>query len=331
MAQCCTQYLPKALDEYEHWRVHEAGFSLKTWGGEKPGLLAFVDFMASVGIHYVKDVGDFHVSAWWSDLGVAASTRSTRLHQLRSFLEYCIHRGWLEKDPTLLLRAPRPAARIRERLDAGELLNLIELARTPQNRIILALAANLGLRASEIRDLRLKDVHLANAELHVRPEKTRTAEDAMPISTELDMELRRWLDHYLEVCNPTRLSYLVPSVYVDNQGDRTLYRHIRPIGQHYAAEVVKDALTRLGWENTLGEGVHTIRRSVGRLFFDVKEQQESFDSALLATMELLHHTRSDTTLTYIGKSRGQATRDSVLKGKPFLSTLAPNARNLRAV
>ena len=329
-ASCCTQYLPKALEEYEHWRVHEAGFSIRTWAGEKPGLLAFVDHMREAGVHYCADLTHEHVSAWWTGLRLKDNTKATRLHQLRSFLEYCAQRKWMKGDPTALLRAVRPGARVRDRLTADELLDLVETGATPPRRIILALAANTALRASEIRDLRLRDLDLPRQELRVRPGKTRSDEDAMPVTVELDRELRRWLDVYLGEAQVTRDSYLVPSVYADNMNGRLVYRHDRQMGVHYAAEVVKDGLAALGWDGTLGEGVHTVRRSLARLFFDAKEAEGTFDSALLATMELLHHTRSETTLHYIGRSRGQAARDSVLKGKPFLTTLA-STRKLRAV
>lgn len=328
----CTQYLPKALKEYERWRLHEAGFSPRTWAGEKPGLLAFVDYITDAGVHYCNGIKAFHINAWWSDLGLSENTRATRLNQLRVFVEYCIHRGWMEQDPTVLLRAPRPAPAARERLTAGELLELIELAPHPHARIVLAIAANTAMRTSEIRDLRLRDVHLDRHELTVRVQKTRTPEDPMPVSVELDRELRRWLDHYMDSCAVTPRSFLVPGTYYDNVNGRHVYRPDRAFGVNYAAGVVKEALVRLGWETTLGEGIHTVRRSIARLFFDAKEAEESFDSALLATMELLHHVRSETTLLYIGQSRGKLARDSVLKGKPFLTTLAPGAaRNLRAV
>lgn len=89
----CTEYLPVALQAYEHWRVHEAGFSLRTWSGEKPGLLAFVDAMLAEGVAYCDGVTYDHVREWWTSLCLADSTKSTRLHQLRTFLEYCCQIG----------------------------------------------------------------------------------------------------------------------------------------------------------------------------------------------------------------------------------------------
>lgn len=314
-----TVTLRDALDAYEHWRVTQAGFSIKTWAGEKPGLLGFLDAMA---LHDVDGPHELHhevVALWWEHLRVGPSTKPTRLSQLRSFMRYCTTRGWLESDPTVLLRAPRVAAEPRERLTADELLTLVETARYPRDRVLLALAANLAVRGGEIARMRVGHLDLDAGEIKVYVDKTGVI-DVMPLTAELSTELRSWLTVYTDTPGLSAHSYLVPARYVDNKSDRELYRHSTPIGKPYA--VVKDALSRVGWETCKGEGVHTVRRSVARLYFDDVEATDTFDSALLATMELLHHERPETTLRYIGRDRAQMARDRHLKGQPFLTRLA---------
>jgi hypothetical protein len=95
--------------------------------------------------------------------------------------------------------------------------------------------------------------------------------------------------------------------------------------------VVKRALAKLGWEDVKGEGIHTVRRSVARIFFDAAEAEESFHEALLGTMRLLHHDRAETTLRYIGVDRQTLARDRFLRGRPFLTRLAHVPPTLRAV
>lgn len=325
-----TFHLYGALGEYERWRLVDADYSTKTWAGEKSGLLGFVDFMADRDepILWTDQLDYDAVREWFADLTVGESTRPTRLAQLRAFLGYCIKRGWLAQDPSLLLRAQRPAPVLRDRLDAQELLSLIEAGRTRRDRVLIALAANLALRGGEIAALRVGLVDLARHELRVGVSKTRDS-DVMPLSSDLAVELSHWLRHYTEACAVTPRSFLVPSQYVDTLGDRVLYRPDRPVGKPYA--VVQDALKRIGWGDTKGEGVHTVRRSVARIYFEMIEADETFDSALLATMTLLHHQRSDTTLRYIGRDRATLARDRVLKGKPFLSRYAAECAPLRLV
>lgn len=325
-----TFHLYGALSEYERWRLIDADYSRKTWAGEKSGLLNFVDTMADrdPAVLWTDQLDYDAVREWFAALTVADSTRVTRLAQLRAFLGYCIKRGWLTSDPSLLLRAQRPAPTERDRLDADELLRLLEAVDSRRDRVLIALATNLALRGGEIAALRVGQVDIGHHEIRVGISKTRES-DVMPLSSDLAIELSHWLRHYTETSAVTPRSYLVPSQYVDNTKGTVRYRPDRPVGKPYV--VVQDALTRIGWGDVKGEGVHTVRRSVARIYFDMIEADESFDSALLATMTLLHHQRSDTTLRYIGRNRATLARDRILKGKPFLTRLARECAPLRLV
>lgn len=319
-------HLDVALREFQAWRTGDAEFSRATWKGEMPGLLYFVDFCLARGVRHVEALTPEDASAWKASLAhLAETTRATRLSQLRAFLSYCLKRGWLTEDPTVLLRVPRPAPAPRERLDAQELLDLIEAADFPQHRIILALAANLALRQSEIKSLRLRDVDLDEGILRVTVHKTRerTPPDDMPITTELGVELRRWLHHYRLYAPLTRDTLLVPSQHVTPGTRKITYRLDRSIAE--PEDVVQRALAKIGWGDITGEGIHTVRRSVARLFFDAmlaEAGEARFDEALLGTMRLLHHDRPETTLRYIGVDRQTQARDRFLRGRPFLTRLA---------
>lgn len=319
-------HLDVALREYQVWRTGDAEYSHATWRGEMPGLLYFVDFCHDQGISTVQQLTPEVASEWKASLThLAETTRGTRLSQVRTFMGYCIKRGWLTADPTVLLRVPRPAPAPRERLDAQELLELVEGADYPQHRLILALAANLALRQSEIKTLRIRDVDLDAGTIRVTVHKTRdsTVPDDMPITAELEAELRRWLHHYQRHAVLTPATLLVPAQHIVGRTGRITYRTDRSIGE--PEDVVKRGLAKIGWESAKGEGLHTVRRSVARLFFDavIEEAGEGrFDEALLGTMRLLHHDRPETTLRYIGVDRQTQARDKFLRGRPFLSRLA---------
>lgn len=326
-----TATLDDALADYERWRSTDGGFSPRTWAGEKGAVLAFVDHVRHLGSRDVDEVGPDQAASWFAALKVAPSTKVTRLAQIRAFTRFCVMKGWISKDPTWMLRAEKPMPTLRDRLTAEELLNLVECTRFPSHRMVVALAVNLGLRSSEIRDLRIGDVNLPAQEIGVRIPKTKDAEH-MPITAELDGELRAWLAHYDQVAPGalTPRSYLVPSQFRQNG-----VVYLRPgtaMGKAYPAEVIHWALDDLGWPDTTGEGVHTVRRSLARVFFDDAEQQDGFDSALLATMSLLNHSRPETTLRYIGRDRAKLARDRILQGQPFLTRIAgPKAATLKVV
>jgi integrase len=306
----------EALQHYHHYRTTQGRFSPKTWMHEKSGLLAFADKMGAdrtLDSLTVEDLDD-----WWAWLEVAESTRKTRLSQLRSFLTYCREmRGWLDHDPTLMLRVGKTMPAQWRRLTAEELLSLLDVTADPWERIILALAMNLACRGSELAELRVRDVNLAADEISVRVDKTEQA-DVMPVTVELAAELQRWLAAYRLVCpDLTRDSYLIPSRFFQPSNNRVYYRHLQPYKTPH--RVVQAALGRLGWESSLREGVHTVRRSVARLFFDMVSAEGGESEAILQTMALLHHVEPRTTLRYIGYDRQVEARNATLKGKRFLT------------
>jgi integrase len=319
-----------ALAYYGQWRLGAGGYSVKTWEGELPTLRGFCSRMPLA----IEDMNAAWVEQWWAETaGLAQDTRVTRLGQVRAFLRYCRERGWLTGDPTALINAKAAPVRERDRLDADELLALLELAKYPLHRAFLALAMNLGLRGSEVARLRISDVDLDGGTILVRIEKTND-EHRMPITLELHNELVRWLRHYQATCDLlTRDSLLVPSQHVS--GNTITYRPDRKISEPY--EIVKRYLAELGWDTVKQEGVHTIRRSVARLLFDSMSiavdgtllGKAAEDSALLATMTFLHHSRPETTLRYIGKNHLRDALDTRLRGKAFLSALGTtNVRRL---
>lgn len=289
-----------------------------TWSGESPGLYAFVTWCGDRGIHYPSQVTPHLVQLFWTETKgrLAESTRVTRVAQLRSFFRWLGDHRVIEHNPTLVLKARKPMPVDRVRLTADELLQLIEMAQYPQHRIVIALAANLALRGSEIQELRIRDLDLESETLTVRVLKTRDL-DHMRLNTDLIAELHRWLAIYQASAKLTPYSRLVPSQYVG--GGAIVYRPERPVAQPYA--IVQRALDRMGWDRTQ-EGVHTIRRSVARIAFDAMEAETSFDDALLGTMRLLHHDRAETTLRYIGVDRQTQARDRFFAKRPFLTRLA---------
>jgi integrase len=299
-----------------------------TWSGESPGLYAFVTWCGERGIAYPAQITPAIVELFWGETKgrLAESTRVTRIAQLRSFFRWLRAHRVIKDDPTLTIRVRKPMPVQRERLDAGELLQLIDAAEFAQHRIVIALAANLALRGSEITDLRIRDVDLDARTLTVRVWKTRQL-DQMPINDDLWVELSAWLAHYRVNCPGLEpASRLVPSQHY-NQGHIT-YRPDRGIAEPYS--IVQRTLARMGWP-IKQEGVHTVRRSVARIAFDAMEAETSFDDALLGTMRLLHHDRAETTLRYIGVDRQTQARDRFFANRPFLTRLATGVPSLRIV
>lgn len=265
---------------------------------------------------------------------------ATRAH-LSAFFYFCRQKGWVLTDPMTGIDNKRLADREWRRLSVTELTYMIDNARYPRDRIALAVAANTALRASEIFGLRLRDVDLDDGIIDAKIYKTRQ-EDKLPITKDLDAELRRWFEHYQSEFPGQPLPgdwRLVPGQYYQHWGSENGRKvtvgevRLRPtLVPANQSRIVHRGLEALGWQDLKGEGFHTIRRSVARLFFD-SQVAKGYDGALQATKALLHHKHASQTEHYIGVTNERRHRDVQLKGQPFLSAMldSENVIPLRGV
>jgi integrase len=208
---------------------------------------------------------------------------------------------------------------------------LLDVAEYPRDRMIIALGLYLFLRQSEMATLRIKDINLTNGEINVTVHKTGDF-DIMPICSELDNELRRYLTWYTEQCDGLDPEwFLVPSR--TNIGGRlnngTFSKgqnmKLRPERMMTKIEdVAKNALELIGHpvrdENGKGlfEGIHTLRRSGARALFDEMRNQ-GYDGALQRVRAMLHHASGTMTERYLGISVERTQRNEALIGKSMFS------------
>lgn len=252
--------------------------------------------------------------------------------RIGGFLGFCAQQGWVRAD--LLADVPKQTTIRRERLrlPPDRLLGLLKHAANPRDRAFLATAMNTGLRARDLTALKVGQVDLAAGRLHVFNHKS-LLEDSMPITRELAVELQNWFNRYAPE-PPHADWYLFPARDWDrwSEGgagsDYYGWAPDRPI--HRPAAIVQRALRSAGIEQTKFEGLHTIRRSVGRAFFD-HASDLGHDAALRATASLLHHKSVVTTELYLGISEDRLKRDKILAGQSFLGGMAARKAQLHLV
>ena len=259
---------------------------------------------------------------------LAAGSFNLAISNLRGWLRWMRVRNLVTMDVDMLMASTgrrKAPPRERRRIPLDQFPRLLDAAgdRHPRDRMVVACGLFLFLRASEIRTLRVRDVDLSSGEVQVAVHKTRDR-DIMPISAELDAELRRWLAWYGEHYGPLQPDwYLCPAVGATRQPSDMNYadRELAPTSQMCPnMAVVQQALAAIGWADTAGEGVHCLRRSAARALFDELAAQ-SFDGAMRRVMSLLHHKSQLTTETYLGLSVDKAQRDKAVRGHSLFPSL----------
>jgi site-specific recombinase XerC len=307
--------------------------------GYRPNTVRNDDFnlrqlLALVGNIQVKNVTSRHIDSFMAEgagRGLSATTLNLRLATVHGFFRHCIQRRYVasNNDPTANRRAYREAKRIRLRVPVVDFGRLLDSAPDARDRIVVALGLYLLLRESEIRLLRVRDVGLAAGSMDVMVPKSAKS-DTMPICTELDAELRRWLTYYSShvrrSLKPT--DALAPAwerAQIQRQPDG-LYRvqssamlepdhpYSTPHRSVQAALVACGFATHDADGKSLREGVHTLRRSAARARFDALSEM-GVDRALRHVQAMLHHSQISTTELYIGLDADRTARDTMLRGE----------------
>jgi integrase len=227
-----------------------------------------------------------------------------------------VSREWLSGDLLAMVKKKSVVKRERLRLSAEELLELPDYAAYGRDKAVIHLAMNTALRAGEIASLRVKDLDMANLSLRVQVHKS-SREDVMPVTQELAEAMHEWLREYKRQFGELQPDwFLFPARKRGNGSAVFLLDPERPIAK--MASIVQKAMIAAGHTIERGEGIHTLRRSVARVFFD-QACAAGHDAALRMTSSFLHHASTQVTEGYLGLQHERLSRDEILRGQRFLS------------
>jgi integrase len=326
--------LSDAIDDYLLTR-RAAGIAPSTIAQNKSHLL---QFLAEVGNIQVANLHTRHIDMVFQRWAAnSTGTINASASSLRTFMDWAARRGMTPRGVDLLAgyrRHRKVPETSRTLVPVDKFPVLLDTAKHPRDRMVMALGLYLFLRQSEMRTLRIGDVDLTNQEVAVTVHKTKQF-DRMPICAELETELRQWLTWYSEEKGPLQREwYLVPSKdHVPFTRDPLTKRWLpdtdKPARLKPASpmatphRIVQRSLASLGYE-TFQEGVHTLRRSGARARFDALREQ-GYDGALQEVRAMLHHASVAMTEHYLGIHVERLRRNESVKGRPLYPTIAHSA------
>jgi len=317
------------IPDYLQWRKRQ-GFAANTTRNDESALGFLTRTLSPQRV-----VADIYPSDIADVLEACLSTRKpssvNAVHAtLSGFFQWCRATQIVGPDhnPMMGVRYRKVTATERNRLRVDEFTPFLNAAPDPRHRVLSALGLYLFLRSSEAVPLLVQDVDLISGTIGVTIQKTNDF-DRMPISTELDIELRRWLTYYQSVMGPLDPKWkLIPPVARGFRDSNTY----NPNGKISKPEdLIKRCLDAYGWEDTHWEGMHCLRRSGARAWFDSLVEMGT-DGALRLVQTQLHHRSVTMTERYLGLTGDRINRDKRLKGQTmFPISLTGNVVPLKRV
>jgi len=267
-----------ALAGYEEFCRSHLHHRSTTIAGRRRTLLTFSLFLKSRGIESPDGLDADSLAAFIRARGrlICRSSLATEVGHLRSFLRYLVMGGVLASDFVAHARAlrfqkghrlppvwPRRAV---EMLPAAVDRSSVQGKR---DYAILLLACRLGLRASDIRGLRLEDLCWREGQINLRQQKT-----GQPLSVPLDAEVGAALIDYLVHGRP-------------QVGHREVFIKVRaphePLGEtNNLGSVLASAIARAPLELPTGlpRGLHALRHTLATRMVRAGERLETIAGIL---------------------------------------------------
>lgn len=154
----------------ERYRIHlrlEKGLSANTLDAYMSDIAKFSVFLDNENLTLLDvSLDDFRsFLAALSDVGIHPRTQARLLSSLRSFYAFLKMDGFIDENPTEMLKSPKLGLHLPDVLTLDEidsLINAVDLTMLEgqRNRAILELLYSCGLRVSELCNLRMSDLYL---------------------------------------------------------------------------------------------------------------------------------------------------------------------------
>ncbi len=184
----------------------------------------FISYLSGEGVESLRSVDKKLLRSFLGSLldqEYSKSSIARKIASLRSFFRFTKRRGLTALNPALTLVSPRPEKRLPTFLDERAIESLFERLdiSTPRGRrdaAIMELFYSTGIRRSELVNLRLDEVDLAQKTIKVTGKGSK--QRILPLGVQATSALRNYLVDRRELVKRSALSTVPDTVFLSDDG-----------------------------------------------------------------------------------------------------------------
>lgn len=156
------------LPDFGHYLRLERGLSQNTLEGYSRDIRHLAEFLEDDPRQAITEETLHAFLASLHDLGLGPASQARVVAALRSFFHFLVAEGISDSDPTALLESPKVGRMLPDVLSVEEIDAMLaaipaDKAESPRNRAIVEMLYGSGLRVSELCDLRISRLAVADA------------------------------------------------------------------------------------------------------------------------------------------------------------------------
>ena len=275
----------KILDEYHLYLKLEKSLSENTTKAYERDLAKLIEYLNEARIKLenaqTEHLRDFLVEI--SNLDVHPRSQARILSGIKSFYHFLIYRNMRDDDPTELLESPKIGLHLPEVLslvEVDKIIGAIDLSKAEgqRNKAIVEVLYGSGLRVSELVNLKLSNVYLAEGYMLVEGKGNK--QRLVPLSPQSIKQIEFW-----------KIDRNLLQIQKDNEDYLFLNRRGKKLTRAMIFEIVKNFAERAGLQKNVSP--HTFRHSFATHLLEnganLRAIQQLLGHESITTTELYTH------------------------------------------
>ena len=279
MQEIATETISQHISDYLNYLEIEKGLSKNTILAYESDLVALFDYFFEQQIEDLDNIKRKDFSSYTKFLAkneLNPSTITRKIASIKGFFKYLCHKRIIKTNPTISINSPKLPKRLPKVLNILEIEKIIKQNLNEKDYAIVELLYSAGVRVSELTELELKNIDLAQKVIKVFGKGSK--ERIIPIGAKCVQSIK----NYLKKRELIALKYnSKPYLFLEENGKKTTRQKVYKIIHELGRSIDKNI------------SPHTIRHSFATHLLergaDLRVVQELLGHSSIVTTQLYTH------------------------------------------